>query len=569
MFIQRFRVENFKGFEEAELRDCARINVFVGPNNSGKTNMLHAVALWHTCLRNWVSERIERKSRARKRTGVGLSREEQPVPIHSLRDLWYMRKTHLTTKDGMRSPRPKEIVLEAETTEGRLPIHIKHQAAKVIHVSYEGNKETAKRAAQAGSVLYLGPIAGLSMEEPELKRERVARLLSEGRGGEVLRNILLAVRESEQWEQFEQVVERLCGLKDLVVEQTATGTLRAFYKENSSQLEIAHLGSGTQQAIFVLASIYAFQPWLVLLDEPEAHAHPNLAREILFMFIQGEVPVNQVLLSSHSESTLRLLADTPESVALYAFFPKRPPERIPPQRHEYDRIRRALEALTVHDIALLSQVPAALFVEGENDRKILTAFAKKLDHPIYRFLNDGLLKSIGGAKSQERVKDFAWAAKAAFQGAKFVLLLDRNASGQPPVEYNEHRALTTLRWGRAEIENYLLAPKAIKTAVKNKSAGAPLFANHYLSRIDDWFSRLPEDRKMRESLLSDSPASKKLLPDLFSSLPPEARLKKSEYYRIAEAMEPDEIHPDIKEMLDRIYKELRLEEYYGELGAAL
>ena len=46
------------------------------------------------------------------------------------------------------------------------------------------------------------------------------------------------------------------------------------------------------------------------------------------------------------------------------------------------------------------------------------------------------------------------------------------------------------------------------------------------------------------------PASKSILPKLFESEQPPIR--KADYYRIAECMEPEDIHPEVIEVLDRI-----------------
>ncbi len=43
--IRTLRLENYRGFEEYELRDLAAVNLLVGPNNCGKTSVLEAVDL--------------------------------------------------------------------------------------------------------------------------------------------------------------------------------------------------------------------------------------------------------------------------------------------------------------------------------------------------------------------------------------------------------------------------------------------------------------------------------------------------------------------------------------------
>ena len=43
--IRTLRLENYRSFERYELRDLARVNLLVGPNNCGKTSVLEAVQL--------------------------------------------------------------------------------------------------------------------------------------------------------------------------------------------------------------------------------------------------------------------------------------------------------------------------------------------------------------------------------------------------------------------------------------------------------------------------------------------------------------------------------------------
>ena len=45
--IRTLRLENYRSFERYELRDLARVNLLVGPNNCGKTSVLEASSCWY------------------------------------------------------------------------------------------------------------------------------------------------------------------------------------------------------------------------------------------------------------------------------------------------------------------------------------------------------------------------------------------------------------------------------------------------------------------------------------------------------------------------------------------
>ena len=43
--ITRLQVQGFRGFRELHVGKLARVNLFVGPNNSGKTSLLEAIEI--------------------------------------------------------------------------------------------------------------------------------------------------------------------------------------------------------------------------------------------------------------------------------------------------------------------------------------------------------------------------------------------------------------------------------------------------------------------------------------------------------------------------------------------
>ncbi|TAK23908.1 MAG: hypothetical protein EPO26_07500 [Chloroflexota bacterium] len=64
-------VRNFKRFDDVEI-ELGNPVVFIGPNNSGKTSALQALALWEVGLRNWLAKRRGRAA-PEKRPGVTIS----------------------------------------------------------------------------------------------------------------------------------------------------------------------------------------------------------------------------------------------------------------------------------------------------------------------------------------------------------------------------------------------------------------------------------------------------------------------------------------------------------------
>ena len=54
--LTKLTIRNFKLFDEVELELGDRV-VLIGPNNSGKTSALQALALWDVGLKRWTEKR--------------------------------------------------------------------------------------------------------------------------------------------------------------------------------------------------------------------------------------------------------------------------------------------------------------------------------------------------------------------------------------------------------------------------------------------------------------------------------------------------------------------------------
>ena len=78
---------NFKNFGEVEV-ELGNPVVFIGPNNSGKTTALQALALWEIGLKRWNESRKGRTN-PEKRSGVAINRLDLiSIPVPWARLLW-------------------------------------------------------------------------------------------------------------------------------------------------------------------------------------------------------------------------------------------------------------------------------------------------------------------------------------------------------------------------------------------------------------------------------------------------------------------------------------------------
>ncbi len=119
--LTRLQIRNFKTLEEADIPLGQNV-VLIGPNNSGKTSALQALALWHTGLAEWNSRRAG-SSRASKRPGVTVNRRSLThTPVSEARQLWHDLRVNVATRaNGSQDTKPVflDLIVEGETADKR------------------------------------------------------------------------------------------------------------------------------------------------------------------------------------------------------------------------------------------------------------------------------------------------------------------------------------------------------------------------------------------------------------------------------------------------------------------
>ena len=74
--LTKLQIVNFKRFTKTEI-ELGNPVVFIGPNNSGKTTALQALALWNIGLQRWMEKRGS--TAPGKRPGVTINRWPAPI----------------------------------------------------------------------------------------------------------------------------------------------------------------------------------------------------------------------------------------------------------------------------------------------------------------------------------------------------------------------------------------------------------------------------------------------------------------------------------------------------------
>lgn len=558
--LTKLVIRNFKRFESAEVELGSPV-VFVGPNNSGKTSALQALALWQLGVRRWIEKRAGTDAPA-KRSGVAIGRRDLlAAPVRQAKPLWRDLRVRRAERVNGRQ-RTKNILIEVEvsgkTDRGDWTCGLEFDYANdesfyCRPLRRVDGSPGSPLPAEAASVelAYLPPMSGLLLDETRIESGAVNVRLGEGRTAEVLRNLCLRLYEGrpDEWHRVALRIAKVFGARlDPPTHLPARGEIELTYRERGIRLDLTAAGRGCQQALLLLTFLSLNPGAVLLLDEPDAHLEILRQRQIYELLTEAAAETGgQIIAATHSEVLLNEAADRDTVIAFVG-----KPHRIGRNR---DGLRRALGEIEFHDYALAERVGWVLYIEGSTDLAVLQAFARRLGHGgAQRAFETPFLRYVGSEPK---------AAQRHFHGLREatptlcgVALFDRLPR---PLPFDEH--LRLLAWKRNEIENYFCTEKCLLAfAEAQPRPDAPdLFAPQRVETMRDAIGRIRAGSEMfdRPAIWSsDAKAStdvlEPILANYFKILGIYNDMPKKNLHRLVAHLPDDEIPDEVREKLDAI-----------------
>lgn len=544
--IRRVRLRRFKRFEDTTFNLPGTV-VVAGPNNTGKTTLLQAVAAWSLGLNRWKElNNYHRRGGAYERAPIA-RQAFAAVPLRQFDLLWCGRDYNRT----------EPIEIEIATDEWAVAMEFIPDSTEQIYVRpIAGHDPQVVREASLSTV-FVPPMTGLGTEEPVFQRPKVDQLLGLAKPGDVLRNLLVeAHQRGEAWQALSDSMRRLFAF-ELLPPDSSGPSIVAEYRHgaNGTVLDIASAGSGFQQVLMLLTFLYARPASVLLIDEPDAHLHVILQDAIYGELRRVAVQQrSQLVMATHSEVIINA-ADPMELCVLLGA------PRMLADNAERRTLINALGVLSHEDVMLAMAAPGVLYLEDYTDLQILRAWAKALNHPALELLTTRLFwKPI---VSQPRAGAEGVSARKHFDALALVQpdlagleLLDGDARLEITATDITGRGLQRLRWRRYEIESYLFHPEAMARFVEELVGSAG--AGPHVASLGRYFEENHPPRFVQDPLgdfpfLIGTKARTDLLPPALSA----AGLPGFDYRRffeIAEVMTPDQIHPEVTEKLDAILR---------------
>lgn len=547
---------NFKRFDEIEV-ELGNPVVFIGPNDSGKTTALQALALWDIGLKRW-NENRSGKTNPEKRPGVVINRLNLiSVPVPESRLLW----RNLQVRD------PKNVridIIVNGLTKGKnwncgLEFDYTNQESfycRPLRTSESDGKVTERMAvpeeANNLSVAFLPPMSGLAANETRLDEGAINVRIGEGRTAEVLRNLCYQVsQDHEKWERLCDQIKALFGVElykpDYIAER---GEIAMNYCDKSGiSLDLSSSGRGLQQTLLLLAYIAAHPGAILLLVEPDAHLEILRQRQIYHVLTElAREHESQIIAASHSEVILNEAAERDVVIAFLGT-----PHRIDDRGSQ---LQKSLRVIGYEQYYQAEQKGWVLFLEGATDLAILKAFAEKLDHNVQSRLEDVYVWYVGN--QPQKAREHFYGLHEAKPDLVGFCLFDRIST-----KYVMQPELMEHVWKRREIENYIVFNKQLLIDwARNEGAkhlGGYLFSQHCISIMEE---SITEIEKARETLGQESPwssdtkVSTEFLDPLFDLFFKKLNLsnlmQKSNYHTLVQYVPADQIDPEVTEVLDAI-----------------
>ncbi|MFI5014412.1 MAG: AAA family ATPase [Hyphomicrobiales bacterium] len=450
------RFQNFKGLSDYSI-SLRRMNVLVGPNNAGKSSVLDAfrvlaVAIRHARSRNPTLLSLEDDAI----TGYDLPRTQMPISLVNVHSDY---RDELSTNITFRIENGNKL---------RLTFVDSSRCVLTVENSGPPTRTTTQFRKhfpiEIASFPTLGPF---EEEESVLSEEYVQRWQGSRRGHGMFRNIWY--HQPERFEEFEHLVSQTWpGMRVLRPERHgyAPPKLMMFCEEHRKTRELYWSGFGFQVWLQILTHLVNAAPNAALVvDEPEIYLHPDLQHR-LFYLLRGRN--SQVILATHSAE---IVNDAEHDEVVMINRSRRSAKRVGDIEGLQDALFSIGSAQNIH-LTKLSRGRKILFLEGD-DYKLLKRFAIKAGFSNLADDVNLTVVPIGGFGQRQRIEDVAWTFEKVLRAKiSIAALLDRDFRCEEEIAKIIGSVTPAISHfhllGAKEIENYLLIPSAISSAVRER-----------------------------------------------------------------------------------------------------
>lgn len=306
-------VKNFKAIKSLRL-PLADVTILVGPNGSGKSSALQAIH-WAARAASYIEPK--KQSEVISFDRLDYSPSSEPLKTAHKSELSSARES---------DPTLVNFIISEKDDESSSVASVKIWAARNrsgVSVSIDGGVAVTPFKQRTELITaYIPGLAGLAERETILVQPLLRRQAASGDAGGVLRNVLLNLASQQPGEDdasyAAQRIQKLSQLVQMVHPGVEIETafderedfhINAMFKDERLGVERRPLetaATGILQVVQIFAYLILFKPKLLLIDEPDAHLHPDKQERLIEALERAAGDYNiQVILSTHSPNIAR------------------------------------------------------------------------------------------------------------------------------------------------------------------------------------------------------------------------------------------------------------------------
>jgi len=270
-FTQYITIDNFKSIEHIELKDCRRINLFIGRPNVGKSNLLEAISLFSLPYVRY----------AKKKT------IQQFIRVESDAELFF--DGNIDSQISVQSSRGN-IYLDEVSNGLNVELYLENTDIPAFSVLF--NELTTKRSIEE---VQNNPFKSYYYPDSFEKEKIPVNYLLPPHGNNLM-----------------NIVSQLPQLKDELKEIFASYGLQYVFDTNSQEIKVIKqkrpgeiflipfhsIADTLQRLIFYKAAIESNHNAILTFEEPEAHSYPPYISKITQSIIASKT--NQFFITTHS-----------------------------------------------------------------------------------------------------------------------------------------------------------------------------------------------------------------------------------------------------------------------------
>ncbi len=475
MYIEKLHLISFKGFKDFTLK-CSPFTTLVGLNSSGKTSILQALQLtFDICVHTFGG--YARQDLLRPDFGNPQWESDPSYGVNRLSfgdpdALWLNKITSVPCKLAVGLSGGVELHLEIlGRNRYRLDVIADGQSIKKV-INEPTNLKIVEDIFKLRPV-YVPPVGGLSPSENFHTFPSLTQKLDRGLIGECWRSNLYWLCNDGNNEDFD-AVRKVVGryLPDANILPPKLGhdghpQILIEFEQDGVIFDISTSGGGFRTVLSLATVLHFSKSKCLLLDEPDAHLHGSLQRNIAQMLLDHADDTGvQIFVASHAPD---FIAELPIESLTWV-------DRASNEGRSCDAVGRFLAdlgAISKADAVRAWGVDKILFIEGSLDRNVMDQFvtlcSKTNPHIKNPFADSCTIvaKLPNGKGDRIHLLAFQQLLRVTFKvDVKIGCIVDKDydfSSDNPPADITESGPLL-VTLGRKEIENYLLDANIVAKA---------------------------------------------------------------------------------------------------------